>query len=154
ILFGKDIEEPEDGRESVSERLVQGEHVPSNLGSCRSYVVPVVDPKVAAQKIDDRAIARGLPIGDTARLEGSAAANAGGMRELMKKARLAYPRITHYGHDLTMSLAGLVESGPELLHLRMAPDELAQAPENSGLEPSPHLPCRNHLAHLDRRLET
>src|SRR5262249_6074780 len=65
-----------------------------------------------------------------------------------------YPRITHYGHDLTMSLAGLVESGPELLHLRMAPDELAQAPENSGLEPSPHLPCRNHLAHLDRPLET
>src|SRR5215470_10654785 len=72
----------------------------------------------------------------------------------MEETGLAYPRITHHGHDLAMSLADLVESRPELLHLRMAPDELAQAPEDSGLKPSPHLPRRDHLADLDRRLET
>src|SRR5215475_11813275 len=72
----------------------------------------------------------------------------------MEETGLAYPRITHHGHDLAMPLADLFERGPELFHLRMAPDELAQTSENGGLKPSPHLPGRDHLADLDRRLET
>src|SRR5215467_3800083 len=125
-----------------------------DLGADRPDVVTIVDAKVGTQKIDDRPIARGLPIGEAACLEDSVASNAVGMRQLMEETRLAYPRITHHGHDLAMPLADLFESGPELLHLRIAPDELAQAPEDSGLKPSPHLPRRDHLADLDGRLET
>src|SRR5262244_2530830 len=85
VLLGKNVEEPEDGRENVSERVVQGEHVSGDLGADRPQVVTVVDPEVATQKIDDRAIARGLPIGKTARLKDSAAADAIRMRQLMEK---------------------------------------------------------------------
>src|SRR5215467_12804080 len=125
-----------------------------DLGADRPDVVTIVDAKVGTQKIDDRPIARGLPIGETACLEDSVASDAVGMRQLMEETRLAYPRITHYGQDPAMPLADLVESGPELLHLRMAPNELAQAPEHSSLKPSPHLSRRDHLADFDRRLET
>src|SRR5262249_12594111 len=72
----------------------------------------------------------------------------------MEETRLAYPRITHHGHNLAMPLANLVEGGPELLHLDTASNELAQASDNGGLEPSPHLPRSDHLTDLDRRLET
>src|SRR5215470_14771470 len=126
----------------------------SDLCAGRSQVVTIVDAEVGTQKIDDRPIARGLPIGEAACLEDSVASNAVGMRQLMEETRLAYPRITHHGHDLAMPLADLFESGPELLHLRIAPDELAQASENGGLKPSPHLPGRDHLADLDRRIKT
>src|SRR5215467_4249593 len=125
-----------------------------DLGADRPDVVTIVDAKVGTQKIDDRPIARGLPIGEAACLEDSVASNAVGMRQLMEETGLAYPRITHHGHDLAMPLADVVESRPELLHLCMAPDELAQAPEDSGLKPSLHLPRRDHLADLDRRLKT
>src|SRR5499426_1246296 len=125
-----------------------------DLGADRPQVVTIVDPEIGTQKIDNWAIARCLPVGKTARLEDPTAADAVGMRQLMEETRLAYPRITHHGHDLAMPLADLFESGPELLHLRIAPDELAQAPEDSGLKPSPHLPGRDHLADLDGRLET
>src|SRR5215468_5256272 len=126
----------------------------SDLGADRPQVVTIVDPEVGTQKIDNWAIARGLPVGKTARLEDPTAADAVGMRQLMEETRLAYPRITHHGDDLAMPLADLFESGPELLHLSLAPDELAQASENGGLKPSPHLPRRDHLADLDGRLET
>src|SRR5215831_6041103 len=126
----------------------------SDLGADRPQVVTIVDPEVGTQKIDNWAIARGLPVGKTARLEDPTAADAVGMRQLMEETRLAYPRITHHGDDLAMPLADLFESGPELLHLRIAPDELAQAPEDGGLKPSPHLPRRDHLADLDGSLET
>src|SRR5690242_20953975 len=76
------------------------------------------------------------------------------MRQLMEETRLAHPRITHHGHDLATPLAGLFESGLELLHLRIAPDELAQASEDRGLKPSHDPPRRDHLADLDGRLET
>src|SRR5262249_48156831 len=128
--------------------------MPGDLGADRPQVVTIVDPEVGTQEIDDRAIARGLPIGEAARLEDSAAADAVGMRQLMEKARLAYSRITHHGHDLAVPLADLLGGGPEQPHLRIAPNELAQAPLDSSLDPSPHLPRPNHLADLDGRLET
>src|SRR5262244_1207598 len=126
----------------------------SDLGADRPQVVTIVDPEVGTQKIDNWAIARGLPVGKTARLEDPTAADAVGMRQLMEETRLAYPRITHHGHNLAMPLANLVEGGPELLHLDTASNELAQASDNGGLEPSPHLPRSDHLTDLDRRLET
>src|SRR5215468_4091149 len=110
-----------------------------DLGADRPDVVTIVDAKVGTQKIDDRPIARGLPIGEAACPEDSVASNAVGMRQLMEETRLAYPRITHHGHDLAMPLADLVECGPEPPHFCVAPDELAQAPDNSSLKPSPYL---------------
>ena len=71
----------------------------------------------------------------------------------MEQAGLAHARLAHDGHDLAVAAPRPVECRAELLHLRIAPDEAAQAPKGGGLKPGSHLARRDHLVDLDGSIE-
>jgi len=62
VLFGQGVQQPEDGRHRVFERLVQRQEVAGDLGPDRARIVPVVDPQIAPQEIDDGEVGGGAPI--------------------------------------------------------------------------------------------
>src|SRR6266851_5253212 len=69
VLLVQGVEKPENGRDRVRECPVQGEEMSGDLGAYRADVVTLVDAEIGLQEIDDREIAGGSAIGDSAGLE-------------------------------------------------------------------------------------
>ena len=153
ILLGQGVEKPENGRDHVPERLVQGEQMPGGLGAYRADVVTLVDAEIGLQEIDDGEIAGGPAIGGSAGLEDPTPGDTVGVGQLVEEAGLAHARLAHDGHDLAVTAPRPVECRAELLHLGIAPDEAAQAAKGGGLKPCSHLARSDHLEDLDGGIE-
>lgn len=59
--------------------------------------------------------------------------NTVGTRELVEQTRLPHARVSDYGDDLVMSLAGPVEGAAELVHLGVATDKARQTSDGGRL---------------------
>src|SRR6185369_11250014 len=123
--------------------------MPDDLGAYRAGVITLVDPEIGLQEIDDGEIAGGPAIGDSARLEGPAPGDSVRVDQLVEEARLAHARLAHDGHDLPVAAPRPVECCAELLHLRIAPDEAAQAPKGGRLKACSHVARSDHVEDLD-----
>src|SRR2546425_12546550 len=127
--------------------------MPGDVGAYRADVFTLVDTEMGLHEINDREIAGGPAIGDSAGLEGPAPGDAVGVGQLVEEAGLAHARFAHDGHALAVTVPRPFERCAELFHLSIAPDEAAQAPKGSGLKPCPCLASSDHFVDLYRRIE-
>ena len=153
VLFGQGVEEPENGRDYVLECFVQREQMSGGLGAYRAGVVTLVDAEIGLQEIDDEEIAGGTAIGDSAGLEDPAPGDTVGVGHLVQEAGFANARFAHDGHDLAVAAPCPLERGAELLHLGIAPNEVAQASKRGGLKSCSHLAGSEHVVDLDGSIE-
>ena len=58
-------------------------------------------------------------------------------RELPGEPRFPHAGLAHHGDRLPVSRGGTIQRVPQLLQLRVAPDEAGQATRGAGLQPGP-----------------
>src|SRR5439155_10128145 len=91
--------------------------------------------EVRAQEIRERQERRGLAVRHRACLEHEPAFRVMRVQELVEQARLADAGLADDGDDLSAAAARLRGGRPDLLHLRVAPDELRESSRPGRLQP-------------------
>src|SRR5262245_17248277 len=87
------VEQREERGQGGPEPLVEGEELPHQLLAHRPVIVPVLDPEVGAQEVDDRQVTRRLAVGDGAGFEDQPVAEAMRAGELVEEPGLADARL-------------------------------------------------------------
>jgi len=62
VVLRESVEDPQDRRDTVLQRFIQGEHVAGHLGAHRARVVLVRDLEIALEEVDHRKIRRRLAV--------------------------------------------------------------------------------------------
>ena len=109
--------------------------------------------EIGLQEIDDGEIAGGPAIGDGAGLENPTPGDTVGVGQLVEETGFAHARLAHDGPDLAVAAPHPFECCAELLHLGIAPNEVAQASKGGDLKPCSHLAGSDHVVNLDGSIE-
>src|SRR2546428_13416012 len=94
--------------------------MPGDLGAYRADVVTLVDTEMGLHEINDREIAGGPAIGDSAGLEGPAPGDAVGVGQLVEEAGLAPARFAPHGHGPALTGPRPLQPRPEPVPSRIA----------------------------------
>ena len=149
-VVGQGVQQPEEGRNGLLERLVQRQHLPGDPGPHGTRLIRVLDVDVALEQVNDRKVGRRLAVGHRGTLQHPPALRVVGVDTLVHQAGLAHPGLPHYRHDLAVARAGLLQRLAHGGEFRLAPDKAGEAPCGSGLEASTEGARSDQLEHLYR----
>ena len=138
------VQERQQRREGLLEGLVQGQHLPRDLGPDGARVIAVVHMAVALEQVDDGEVGRGLAVGHRGALQHPPALGAVGVDTLIDQARLAHARLPHQGHHLAVARPAPVPgpgAAPPAPCCR--PTKRRQAPRGRGLQAPAHPSARD-----------
>jgi hypothetical protein len=105
--------------------------------------------EVGLQQIDDWQVGRSLAVRDRERLQHYPFGLRGGF-ELKQQPRLAHPRISHRGNDLSVTGLGPLRGGLHRIHLTLPSDEFGQPAAGRMLKPRPQRSRAGDLVDVDR----
>ena len=97
------VQERQQGRKGLLERLVQGEHLPRDLGADGAHVIAVVHMAVALEQVRDGEVGRRLAVGHRGALQHPPALGAVGVDTLVHQAGLAHARFPHQRDHLAVA---------------------------------------------------
>ena len=148
LSSGSGVQERQQRREGVLERLVEREHLPGDLGPDGARVIAVVDMAVALEQVDDGEVGRGLAVGHRGALQHPPALGAVGVDELVDQARLAHARLPHQRHHLAMPGLRLCQGLVQGLQLLLPPHKAREPPRGRRLQAPAQRTGPHQLKHL------
>jgi hypothetical protein len=114
------VQERQQRREGLLERLVEGEHLAGHLGADGARVIAVVHLAVALQQVHDGDVGRRFAVGHRSALQHPPALGAVRVHTLVHQARLAHARFPHQGDDLAVARLRPCQGLVECLQLLLA----------------------------------
>ena len=138
------IQEPQQRREGVLERLVEGEHLSRDPGPDGAGVIAVVHMAVALQQVHDGEVGRRLAVGHRGALQHPPALGAVGVSRLYTRRDLPTP-LPHQGDHLAMACLGPLQGLLERRQLVLPPHKGCQAPHGRGLQALAQPTCAHQL---------
>ncbi len=131
------VQQREQGRDDLLEGLIQGEHLPDDLGPDGAYIVALLHVDIALEQVEHGEIRGGLAIGHRGTFEHPPSREVVGMDKLVHQAGLPHPSLSNYGDDVAVTRFCLCQRLLQRLELHLAPDKAGQPARRGGLEAPP-----------------
>ena len=101
-VLWQDVQQRQQGREGVLQRLVQGEDLAGDLGPDGAEVIAIVHMAITLQQVEDREVRRGFAVRHRGALQHPPALRVVRVDHLIHQAGLAHPRLPYQGDHLAM----------------------------------------------------
>ena len=99
VLLGQRVEEPEQRRQQLVQRLVQRQQMPGDLGANRPDIVTLIDAEVRLEQLDHEKVADGAAVRERSGLQNPKSEDAVRMGQLVEEAGLPHARLAHDGDE-------------------------------------------------------
>ena len=144
------VEEGEQRRDCLLERLVQCEDLSGHLGADGAGVITLLDVAIALQEVNHGEIRRCLAIRYRGTFEHQPALRAMRVHHLVYQPGLPNTGLAHQRHHLAVPSLRLYQGLLQGFQLMLPPHEAGEAAGRSCLQPRPHHTGAHHLVDLHR----
>jgi hypothetical protein len=143
-------EEVEHERHGFGQPRVEEDHPSGDLVAARPRGVPLRDPEVATDQLEEREERDRLSMRDRVRLVDRDVAGPATLGDFEAEPALSRPRLADDAHHLTVSRNGSLEGGLQPGHLATAADEFRETSRARDIEPGAYRTRPFELADVER----
>src|SRR5262249_47710424 len=149
-VLWEDVQQGEERRERLLQRLVERQHLPGDLGTDGARLIPLLDMRIALEQVNDREIWRSFAIGHRGTFEHQPALGVVGMDNLIGQTRLPYTSLANNRYHLAVTRVGSLKGVPECLEFRLPSDKARQPPCHCRLQAPADAAGADQFKHLHR----